>query len=162
MSITLKQILHVEDLRFKDSNISCQVRYFLTVRKIWEYYWSLISSSDIIRAKLIQNECLLTYFLYMSTDTFILDLLHCFQNKTCSLCKIKVTATLSFLHTGIMQMIPVRKPMVHIHPAKIHQLNFLLVFRLRATIIVYSTATWINQIKILYIRSSWNYVMYKL
>lgn len=161
MSITLKQILHIEDICFKESNISCQATYFLRVRRFWGYYWSLISASDILHAKLIQNECLLTDFLYMSTNTFILDLLHFFQNKTCTLWKIKVTATLSFPHTGIMQMIPVRKPMAHTHPAKIHQLHFLLVFRLRATITVYSTATWINHIKVVCIWNSWNYVMYK-
>jgi len=49
--------------------------YFLTARRSWEYYWSLISASDIIHAKLTQNERLLTNFLCLSTNTSILGLI---------------------------------------------------------------------------------------
>jgi hypothetical protein len=37
----------------------------------------------------------------------------------------------------------------------------LLISKVKATITVYSTATWINHTKDVHIWSSWNYVIYK-
>jgi hypothetical protein len=52
-----------------------------------------------------------------------------------------------FSHTGMTQTTAMRKPAIHIHPAMIHQLLFLLTSRVTATRTVYSTATWINNMK---------------